>query len=157
MVLVALPGCGFAPRKAQTFKFKSLYSTLSETSPLGVQLRRALQATGAVRIIIDPRDIGEADAILEVLADQREKIVLSSSAAGQVREFQLRLRFVFRLKSPAGAELLGSTEVLQQRDTSFSESAALAQEAQETILFQDMQNDIVQQILRQLAAYTPPQ
>ena len=41
---------------------------------------------------------------------------------------------------------------MQQRDISYSESAALSKEAEEVRLYQDMQNDIVQQVLRQLSA-----
>jgi LPS-assembly lipoprotein len=41
---------------------------------------------------------------------------------------------------------------LQQRDISYNESAALAKEAEEILMFRDMQTDIVQQILRRLAA-----
>ena len=150
--MLALPGCGFAPRKAQVFSFQTLFSTLAETSPLGVELRRALQATGKVQVLTDSRQMPEADVVLESLADERVKVVLSTNAAGQVREFQLRLRFVFRLRSRDGTELISATELQQQRDISFSESAALAKEAEESLLYRDMQNDVVQQVLRRLAA-----
>jgi LPS-assembly lipoprotein len=43
-------------------------------------------------------------------------------------------------------------ELLQQRDISYSESAALAKEAEEALLYRDMQTDVVQQTLRRLAA-----
>lgn len=154
--LLALPGCGFAPRKAQVFNFQTLFSTLAETSPLGVELRRALQATGRVVVLTDSRQMPEADVILESLADERVKVVLSTSAAGQVREFQLRLRFVFRLRSRDGTALIPATELQQQRDISFSESAALAKEAEESLLYRDMQTDVVQQVLRRLAAVSVP-
>jgi len=39
-----------------------------------------------------------------------------------------------------------------QRDISFNESAVLAKETEEALLYRDMQSDIVQQILRRLAA-----
>lgn len=44
------------------------------------------------------------------------------------------------------------TKITQQRDITFNESAALAKEAEEILLYRDMQNDIVQQMLRRLAA-----
>jgi len=151
---LSLAGCGFALRKAPNFAFSTLYSGLSESSPLGVELRRSLQSTGKVRVISDPRRINEAQVILEVLSDQREKVVLSLNASGQVREFQLRLRFRFRLRTLAGKELIPETEILLQRDISFNESAVLAKEAEEALLYRDMQSDVVQQILRRLAAVT---
>ncbi|WP_411885703.1 LPS assembly lipoprotein LptE [Polaromonas sp. YR568] len=147
-----LSGCGFALRKAPSFAFTTLYSSIN--SQLGVGLRRSLQSTRKVEVISDPRRMAEAQVILEVLGDQREKVVLSLNAAGQVREFQLRLRFRFRLRTPAGKELIPDTEILQQRDISFNESAVLAKEAEETLLYRDMQNDVIQQIMRRLAAVT---
>jgi LPS-assembly lipoprotein len=71
-----------------------------------------------------------------------------------VREFQLRLRFTFRLRSAKNSELIPATEILQQRDISFNESAVLAKEAEEGLLYREMQSDIVQQIMRRLATVT---
>jgi LPS-assembly lipoprotein len=150
---LSLAGCGFALRKAPDFAFTKLYTNMSG-STLGVELRRSLQSTGKVEVINDARRLNEAQVVLDVLSDQREKVVLSTNAAGQVREFQLRLRFRFRLRTLAGKELIPDTEILQQRDISFNESAVLAKEAEENLLYRDMQNDIVQQIMRRLAAVT---
>ena len=151
-VALSLAGCGFAPRKAPNFAFSTLYSAIAETSPLGVELRRSLQATGKVKVISDATQINQAQVILDVLSEQREKRVLSLNTAGQVREFQLRLRFRFRLRTLAGKELLAETEIVQQRDISFNETAVLAKEAEEGLLYRDMQSDIVQQVMRRLAA-----
>lgn len=151
---LSLGGCGFALRKAPNFAFTTLYSSLAETSPLGVELRRSLESTRKVKVITDGRQINEAQVVLDVLLDQREKVVLSLNAAGQVREFQLRMRFRFRLRTLAGKELIPDTEIMQQRDISFNESAVLAKEAEENLLYRDMQSDIVQQVMRRLAAVT---
>jgi LPS-assembly lipoprotein len=62
------------------------------------------------------------------------------------------MRFGFRLRTLAGKELIPATELLLQRDISFNESAVLAKEAEEALLYRDMQSDIVQQIMRRLAA-----
>ena len=152
LALISLNGCGFALRKAPDFAFSTLYSGLSESSPLGVELKRSLQSTRKVKVISDARLINEAQVVLDVLLDQREKVVLSLNASGQVREFQLRLRFGFRLRTLAGKELIPATEIALQRDISFNESAVLAKEAEEALLYRDMQSDVVQQIMRRLAA-----
>lgn len=151
---LSLSGCGFALRKAPNFAFSTLFTSISESSPLSVELRRSLQSTGRVRVISDARQINEAQVILDVLQELREKVVLSLNASGQVREFQLRSRFRFRLRTLAGKELISDTEIVQQRDISFNESAVLAKEAEENLLYRDMQSDIVQQIMRRLAAVT---
>jgi LPS-assembly lipoprotein len=150
--VASLSGCGFALRKAPVFAFKTLYTGLPETSVLGTELKRSLESNRDVRVISDPARINEADVILDVLSDQREKTVVAVNAAGQVREFQLRVRFSFRLRTPQGKELIAPTELLLSRDISFTESAVLAKEAEEALLYRDMQSDIVQQVLRRLAA-----
>lgn len=82
LTLVSLNGCGFALRKAPNFAFSTLYSGLAESSPLGVELRRSLEATGKVKVIADARRISEAQVVLEVLQDRREKVVLSLNSSG---------------------------------------------------------------------------
>ncbi|MDB5867897.1 MAG: Rare lipoprotein [Polaromonas sp.] len=154
LALISLNGCGFALRKAPDFAFTTLYSGLPESSPLGVELRRSLMATGKVKVVSDARLANEAQVILDVLQEQREKVVLSLNASGQVREYQLRMLFRFRLRTPAGKELIAPTDIALQRDISFNESAVLAKEAEETLLYRDMQSDIVQQVMRRLAAVT---
>ena len=57
-----------------------------------------------------------------------------------------------QVRSADGRELIAATDMVQQRDISFNETAALAKEAEEILLYRDMQTDIVQQILRRLAA-----
>ena len=150
----ALPGCGFALRKAPSFAFKTLFSPLAESSSLGIELKRSLESNGNVQVVTDPRQIDKAEVILDVLQEQREKVVVGLNASGQVREFQLRLRFKFKLRSAKNSELIPLTEILQQRDISFNESAVLAKETEEALLYREMQSDIIQQIMRRLATVT---
>ena len=51
-----------------------------------------------------------------------------------------------------GVELIAPTEVVLQRDISFNETAVLAKETEEILLYRDMQSDLVQQLLRRVAA-----
>ena len=60
------------------------------------------------------------------------------NATGQVREFQLRTRFRFQLRTLKGKLLIVPTEILLQRDISFNESAVLAKETEEQLLYRDM-------------------
>ena len=48
------------------------------------------------------------------------------------------------------------TELLLVRDISYTETAALAKEAEEALQYRDMQRDIVQQVMRRLAAVRLP-
>jgi LPS-assembly lipoprotein len=146
-----LSACGFQLRQAPNLPFNTLYAGFAESSSLGQELRRSLESSG-VRVITDNRQLDAAQVILEVLQDQREKTVVGVNATGLVREFQLRVRFKFRLRNKAGNEVIPETELLLQRDFSFNESGALAKEAEESLIYRSMQSDVVQQTLRRLSA-----
>ena len=79
-------------------------------------------------------------------------MVVASNSVGQVTELQLRARFVFRLRSVAGKELIPPAEIVLRRDLSYTESAALGKEQEEAFLYRTMQSDIVAQVLRRLAS-----
>lgn len=148
-----LGGCGFQLRQPPRFAFQTLVAPLHDGSPLRRELRSALTSAGvAVLDGLPTPPAVPADAVLDILADQREKSVVGSTAAGQVREFQLRLRFRFRLRTPGGKELIADSEILLQRDISYSESIALSKAEEEAELYRDMQTDVVQQVVRRLAA-----
>ncbi len=149
--VLGLAACGFQLRQAPDFAFSSLYAG-SATSALGNELKASIAATGKVQVLTDARQMAGAQAVLEVLTDQRERVIVGRSAAGQVREMQLRTRFKFRLRTPQGKDLIPDTELLQQRDISYNETSALAKEAEELMLYRDMQTDLVQQVMRRLAA-----
>ena len=152
VVTCNLSACGFALRQPPQFAFKTLYVGVPETSLFGIELRRNLAALANVQLITDPARQQTADVILDILQEQRIKTVVGINAAGQVREFQLRFILRFRLRTAKGRELIEPTELAQQRDISFNEAAVLAKEAEEAQLYRNMQTDLVQQILRRLAA-----
>jgi LPS-assembly lipoprotein len=152
VLLLALAGCGFGLRQPYNFAFTSLYSRVAPNSPMGVELKRQLQSSGQLEYITDADRQQEAQAVLEILSEQRVKTVVGVNATGQVREFQLRLVLKFRLRTPMGKELIPETELVQQRSLSYDEVFALAKEAEEVVLYRNMQSDMVQQILRRLAA-----
>ncbi len=154
--LLALTGCGFKLRGAPDFAFRTLHVNAGETSPLGNELKRNLASISTLKLVEDAKNAATAEAVLDILSELREKTVVGVNTSGQVREFQLRLRLRFRVRTPQGRELIGNTELLQQRDISFNESAVLAKEAEEGLIYRDMQSDLVQQIIRRLAAIRAP-
>jgi LPS-assembly lipoprotein len=149
-VVVGLAGCGFKLRGSQTFAFKTIAITPAPGGAVAQQLRRSFGSD--VQVLAADAPIMQAQLVLDVGNEQREKVVVGINTSGQVREFQLRLRVSLRLRNAQGSELINGNVILQQRDISYNESAALAKEAEEILVFRDMQTDIVQQILRRLAA-----
>lgn len=155
-VAAGLSACGFQLRSSGDYPFKTVYANFAATSPLGVELRRHLLGTGRIEVWSDPSQMLKADVILDILGEERQQVVVGINALGQVRELQLRLRVRFRLRSPDGATWIESVELAQQRDLSFTETAALSKEIEQAMMYRDMQTDIVQQIMRRLVMVKPP-
>jgi LPS-assembly lipoprotein len=159
--LSLLSGCGFKLRGQQKMAFETLAITPDRGGEVATALRRYWgDAVLPLQSNIDTPAAQKPQVVLDILQELREKNVVGVNSSGQVREFQLRLRVRFRLRTPQGLELISPTEIVQQRDISFNESAVLSKEAEEQLLYRDMQNDIVQQVLRRLSAVTslaPPE
>jgi LPS-assembly lipoprotein len=147
-----LAGCGFELRKPPSYAFKTLYSSIPVVSPFGIKLKRSLESSGQVEVIADPREAERAQVIFDQLFELREKVVVGRTATGAIREFQLRLRYRFRVRSKNGIELIPDTEITLNRDINFNETGALSKESEEALLYKDMENDLVLQIQRRLAA-----
>jgi len=146
----ALSGCGFQLRRNQPMAFRTIAVTPENSGGVAGDLARYF---GTSILPVAPGKGGEApEVILDVLQELREKTVVAVNASGQVREFQLRIRLRFRLRTFQGVELIAPVEIEQRRDISFNESAVLAKEAEETLLYRDMQTDIVQQVVRRVSA-----
>lgn len=153
--LASLSACGFHLRGSggdYNMPFRSIYLAFPETSSLGTELRRNLRGGDKVEVVMDP---ARADARFEVLSENRGKAILSLNSQGRVREYLLTYTLVFRVLDAKGGELLGPTEISLKRPLTFNETQVLAKESEEALLYRDMQADLVQQILRRLAAVKP--
>lgn len=149
MAAAALAGCGFQLRQTPTLPMRSIALVgFSKTSALAATLKHELERAG-VALRDNP---AQAEAVFDALGDAREKTVAASTAAGQVREVQLRVRLRFRVASPAGQLLLPASDLLLTRDMSYNETAALAKQQEELLLYRAMEDDIVAQVLRRLAS-----
>jgi len=147
-----LSACGFQLRGSNgqgNLPFKTVHIGTPETSPLGIELRRYIRASGDTTVVPDPK---KAQASIEVLNEAREKATLTLNTQGRVREYSLYYRVRFRVIDGKGAELLVPTELVLKRDISFNESQVIAKEKEEEMLYRDMQSDVVQQILRRMSA-----
>lgn len=148
-----LVGCGFELRREPEFLFRSLaLSGFKPGSPLAADLKRQLSRTALLMV----EDSNRAEVVLEALRDVREKSVVVSTSAGQVREWQLRVNFDYLLRTPSGELLLPRTELRMTREMNYTESTALAKEQEEAQLYRAMQSDAVAQIMRRLSAVRLP-
>lgn len=148
-----LAGCGFRLRRSAALPFRTLYTGFAPTSAIGAEFRRLVRVAEDTELVDDPK---KAEARLEVLREQREREVVAFSTTGRPREYQLRLRFGFRVVDAQSRELLPPTELVLSRDIVSTDIEVVAKQQEEELLFRDMQSDLVQQLLRRLAAIPLP-
>ncbi len=150
--LALLAGCGFQLRGSYSLPYESIYLAMPEHSELGAGLKRAIRASDSTRIADTPDD---AQARFVPTTDAREKIILSVSGTGRVRELRLRYRYSYRIIDSKGRDLVPANDIELVRDLTYDDSNVLAKEQEEGLLWRDMQSDMVQQIMRRLAAVKP--
>ncbi len=108
--------------------------------------------------------------MLTVLGDTSVKSILSLNTSGRVREFQLVRTFSFKVQAnnPSAApapqvkytdapvvaptEYVAPTTIVLRRDVTYSDDLVLSKESEEALLWRDIQSDLVQQLMRRLAA-----
>ena len=147
--MTLLASCGFQLRGEPEVGIRKLYISSVGGSAVMADIRRVL-ATGPTRLVATPV---EAEAHLRILQEEREKSVATITGTGRVYEYMLTLRVRYELVVPGREEpVIPPTRLEARRLISYSETAPTAKEAEEQILFKDMQLDIGQQILRQVAA-----
>ena len=143
-----LSACGFQLRGDPAAGIKSLNISTAVPSAVATDIRRAL-AGGPTRVV---PNASEAAAQLRILGEGRDKQVHTITGTGRVYEFELRLVVRYDVVVP-GRELplIPPTEVETRRLISYSETAPIAKEAEEQLLFKDMQAELAGRILRQIA------
>lgn len=144
-----LSACGFQLRGAYVLPFETLYIALPDTAELRALLKRNIESSSAARVVGDAKD---AQAALSITGDTATKSVLSLDSAGRVREFQLVRAVGFRLQDASQRDLLPPGQIVVRREITFNDTQVLSKEAEEVMLWRDIQEDVVQQLLRRLAA-----
>jgi len=147
--LLLLFSCGFELRGDPAVGIRSLSVSQVGASQVAAEIRRSVSA-GSTKLIAVP---GEAEAHLSVLGETREKTVFTLTGAGRVYEYQLRLAVRYQLTVPGREEpAIMPMEIEARRLITYVESAPIAKEAEEQLLYKDMQVDLARQILRHIAA-----
>ncbi len=151
ITLAALSGCGFRVRGAIEMPFQTIYLEGIEASPIGQDLNRILRLrTSGNGRVVDNAD--QAEIILKVLGEAREKEILGFSTTGNQRDYQLRLRFRYELLTNNRARIGEPVDLMLRRDVNTIESQLSAKQQEDVLLYREMQSDAVQQVLTRLRA-----
>ena len=152
LVAAVAGGCGFQLRHAQPLHFQRLYLEANAAQPFTRALRRALEGLPDLKLLDAPKD---AEIRVQILDEHRERVILSLTTAGRVRELTLRQRVRFQAFNQAGDTLLPPTDLAVERVLSFNDSATLAKDAEEAQIYEDMQADSVRLLMLRLATLKP--
>ena len=145
---LVLAGCGFQRRQPPSLRFRSIALVgFSPDSALRAELARQLGEQ--VQVLDDPT---RADVVLQALDDREDTTAVAQTAFAQVREVKLLRSFGFKATARDGSELLVPSQQALTRNLTYSETAALAKEAEMREIYRAMNADIAGQVLRQLAA-----
>ena len=156
---LTLSACGFHLRGEgghYTLPFPTMYVGLPESSPLAIDLKRNIRANGGTTVVNSAKD---ADGVIDVLSNPEKtktKTILSLNSNGRVRQYLLTYNIVFRVLDKQGNQLLAPTTITLTRPIDFNETQLLAKEQEEALLYKDMQTDLVQQMMRRIAAVKTP-
>ena len=152
IALLALSGllaaCGFHLRGEYNVPFASVFLSTMGASQIAVTLRREL-TNSPTRLMPSAKD---AEAQLNISEEKRERIILSLSGAGRVREYQLKLRVRYQLVDNKGAVPIPTSEIQLQRIMTYDDSQVIAKQQEEALLYKDMEQDAANQILRRMTA-----
>lgn len=153
LLSISLAGCGFQLRGAYTLPYENIYISGPDHSPIVASLKRAVRMS-STRLADSAKD---AQATLMPTGEIRVPIILSLSSAGRVREKRLSFRYGYRIVDNAGRDLIVPGNIEINRDLTYSDSDALSKTQEEELLWQDMQKDVVEQLMRRLSATKPAQ
>ena len=150
--VLLVSGCGFTLRGQDlNLPFKSILVEGSQgTASEVLQILRNKPG-----LTISSKKI-EAQVVLTVTSQQVDRTVVAFSAAGRPREIQIRMRVAYRINDGFGVELSGAQEIVQFRELSINEAEFLALSGAESLMIEDMQRDIAQQLVRRLRAVRLP-
>lgn len=118
-------------------------------SGLAERLRRELETRYRLQLV---SRIAEAEVVCRVLQINQQRLVVGFSGSGRPREIELRTAVTFRVEDPLGRSLIATDTIELRRAISVSESEVLSSDDAEKFQINAMEEDILQQILRRLAA-----
>lgn len=150
--VLLLSGCGFHLRGSFTLPFKTLFLDMDGNSKFTATLARMLRAGSNVSLV---ETIQDAQAVLRITQNTSSRDVLSYSTSGRAREFELKIVLTFTVVAPDGHVFLAPTTISVARDITYDDNDYLSRDSEETMIKTEMQNDIIEQMIRRIERATP--
>jgi len=150
LLLVVIAGCGFHLRGSATLpdSLKLMYvQGINLQRGLGLELKRSLESNDVTVI----NDYQEGSAVLTILDNNYERRVLSVGSDAKVSEYQLYGSLQLKVTDNTNQVVIESDKVEALRDYRFDQEQVLASDQEEALLRQELNQQLVQGVLRRLS------
>ncbi|HSR01495.1 MAG TPA: LPS assembly lipoprotein LptE [Methylophilaceae bacterium] len=147
LLLAALSACGFHLRGPSEIPFESIFIE-GNTLVISRDLKQALE-TSDITILQSPKD---AELRLELVGEENEKRILSLAGTGTVNEYELYYRIHYRTKLVGQDTWSDVYTIESRRDYTYSDATLLAKLTEEQKLNQNMQEDVLNGLMRRLSS-----
>lgn len=148
-----LAGCGFKLRGAIDLPFDTIYINGGNYPTIKAALENAIRTGTKVQLAESPE---KAQVVLNLLLASNEKRILSLGGTGRVREYELLYHLGFSA-TYNGKPSIPPQQIELRRDMTYDDTQVLAKQQEEALLYKNMQDDAVFQLMRRLKGATQTQ
>jgi LPS-assembly lipoprotein len=146
VTLLAVTGCGFKLRSYGFTGAIESYALIGRTNlQVAEALRRQLRQAGVAEA-----SPAEASVVLELLDERRDRRSASTAGGARAAEYEMTLEVHYRVLDASGAELVAPTWIERQRVYRIDRDNIVGSSGEQTILEQELINDIAGQMTRVL-------
>ncbi|HZF30862.1 MAG TPA: LPS assembly lipoprotein LptE [Gammaproteobacteria bacterium] len=152
-VALGLGGCGFHLQGSGSLPpalTKTYIATASPRSEFLATLTDTLRLRGSQ--IVDSKE--EAQAVLDITADDTGQRVLSVSARNIPREYEVYYSVTFSLQV-GGEQVITQESLVATRSYTYDETQVLAKAAEEDVLRRALAEDLARRLVRRIEVATP--
>ena len=145
-------GCGFRLRGQFSLPFQTMYVNMPRNNRMAAAIRRMIASGTNVQLVENAAD---AQAILDFIGQNRQREVVALNTKGEAREYELTLQLTFRVASPDGDEYFPATTFTTSREITYNEEDYNSRDAEEALLYNEMQEELIIQLLNRLSTIKP--
>ncbi len=147
--VLTLEGCGFRMRGSVDVPINmptTFVQGADKYRGITPTIKRILRSSG-VQLTENPK---QAELIIKIYGEKQTRRVLSVGASNaKVREYELNYQVDFGLDR-GGKTLVDKQTISLVRDFTFDETAVIAKQNEENMLYKDMQSNAIRQLLQRV-------
>ena len=147
LIVASLSACGFHLRGPSDVPFKSVYIQ-GNTLTISKDLKKYLN-TNEIKILPSAEN---AELLIDLLGEENEKRILSLAGTGTVNEYELYYRISYRTKVSNQPLWSQAITIESRRDLTYSDATLLSKQTEERKLNENMQQEVVNRLIRRLSA-----